>query len=46
MRGLRIRGQSKNSTIKQYIQFLYNALGLLEEIRYFLLLAKDLKYIL
>ena len=40
-----VEGQSRNST-KEYIQFLYNARGSLEETRYFLLLAKDLKYLI
>ena len=39
-----VEGQSRNST-KEYIQFLYNSRGSLEETRYFLLLAKDLKYL-
>jgi len=39
-----VEGQSRNST-KEYLQFLYNARGSLEETRYFLLLARDLKYI-
>jgi four helix bundle protein len=39
-----VEGQSRNTT-KEYLQFLYNARGSLEEIRYFLLLAKDLQYI-
>ena len=37
-------GQSRNTT-KEYLQFLYNARGSLEETRYHLLLANDLKYI-
>ena len=37
-------GQSRNST-KEYLQFLYNARGSLEETRYFLFLSKDLEYI-
>ena len=40
-----VEGQSRNST-KEYIRFLYNARGSLEETRYFLLLAKDLKYLI
>ena len=40
-----VEGQSRNST-KEYIQFLYNARGSLEETRYFLLLAKDLNYLI
>jgi four helix bundle protein len=39
-----VEGQSRNTT-REYIQFLYNSRGSLEETRYFLLLAKDLKYI-
>ena len=39
-----VEGQSRNTT-KEYLQFLYNARGSLEETRYFLLLAKDLQYI-
>ena len=39
-----VEGQSRNST-KEYLQFLYNARGSLEETRYFILLSKDLKYI-
>ena len=39
-----VEGQSKNTT-KEYIQFLYNARGSLEEVRYFLLLSKDLGYL-
>jgi len=38
-----VEGQSKNTT-KEYLQFLYNARGSLEEVRYFLLLSKDLLY--
>lgn len=38
-----VEGQSRNTT-KEYIQFLYNARGSLEEIRYFLLLSRDLGY--
>jgi four helix bundle protein len=38
-----VEGQSRNTT-KEHIQFLYNARGSLEEIRYFLLLSKDLGY--
>jgi len=39
-----VEGQSRNTT-KEYLQFLYNARGSLEEVRYFLLLSKDLGYI-
>lgn len=39
-----VEGQSRNTT-KEYLQFLYNARGSLEETRYHLLLANDLKYI-
>jgi four helix bundle protein len=39
-----VEGQSRNTT-KEYLQFLYNARGSLEEVRYFLLLSKDLDYI-
>ncbi len=39
-----VEGQSRNST-KEYLQFLYNARGSLEETRYFLFLSKDLEYI-
>ena len=38
-----VEGQSRNTT-KEYRQFLYNAQGSLEEVRYFLLLSKDLGY--
>ena len=37
-------GKGRN-TLKEYIQFLYNARGSLEETKYYLLLAKDLDYI-
>jgi four helix bundle protein len=37
-------GQSRQST-KEYIKFLFNARGSLEEVRYFLLLSKDLNII-
>lgn len=37
-----VEGQSRNTT-KEYLQFLYNARGSLEEVRYFLLLSFDLK---
>jgi len=39
-----VEGQSRNTT-KEYLSFLYNARGSVEEVRYFLLLAKDLGYI-
>jgi four helix bundle protein len=39
-----VEGQSRNTT-KEYRQFLYNARGSLEEVRYFLLLSKELGYI-
>ena len=39
-----VEGQSRNTT-KEYLQFLYNARGSLEEVRYFLLLSKDLGYL-
>ena len=39
-----VEGQSRNTT-KDYINFLYMARGSANEIRYFLYLAKDLKYI-
>jgi four helix bundle protein len=38
-----VEGQSRNTT-KEYLQFLYNARGSLEEVRYFLLLSRDLGY--
>ena len=37
-------GQSRQTT-KEYLQFLYNARGSLEEVRYFLLLSYDLKFL-
>lgn len=37
-----VEGQSRQTT-KEYVQFLYNARGSLEETRYHLLLAKDLE---
>ena len=37
-------GQARQTT-KEYIQYLYNARGSLEETRYHLLLAKDLDYL-
>ena len=39
-----VEGQCRN-TSKEYLQFLYNARGSLEETRYHLLLAKDLEYL-
>ncbi len=39
-----VEGQSRNST-KDYLRFLYNSRGSLEETRYFLLLSRDLKYL-
>ena len=39
-----VEGQSRNTT-KEYLQFLYNARGSLEEVRYFLLLSRDLQYL-
>jgi len=39
-----VEGQSRNTT-KEYINFLYNARGSLEETRYHLLLSNDLKYL-
>jgi len=39
-----VEGQSRNTT-KEYLQFLYNARGSLEETRYHLLLARDLRYL-
>jgi four helix bundle protein len=39
-----VEGQSRNTT-KEYLQFLYNSRGSLEEVRYFLLLSKDLDFI-
>jgi four helix bundle protein len=39
-----VEGQNRNTT-KEYRQFLYNARGSLEEVRYFLLLSKDLGYL-
>jgi four helix bundle protein len=40
-----VEGQSRNTT-KEYLSFLYNARGSIEETRHFLLLSRDLKYIL
>jgi len=39
-----VEGQSRNTT-KEYLQFLYNSRGSLEEVRYFLLLSYDLKFL-
>ena len=39
-----VEGQSRNTT-KEYLSFLYNARGSVEEVRYFLLLSKELGYI-
>lgn len=39
-----VEGQSRNTT-KEYLLFLYNARGSLEETRYFMLLSKDLKFL-
>jgi four helix bundle protein len=39
-----VEGQSRNTT-KDYLSFLYNARGSLEEVRYFLLLSKDLNFL-
>jgi len=39
-----VEGQSRNTT-REYLSFLYNARGSVEEVRYFLLLSKDLGYI-
>lgn len=39
-----VEGQSRNTT-KDYLHFLYNARGSVEEVRYFLLLSKDLGYL-
>lgn len=39
-----VEGQSRNTT-KEYLKFLYNARGSLEEVRYFLLLSKDLEFL-
>jgi four helix bundle protein len=38
-----VEGQSRNTT-KDYLHFLYNARGSLEETRYFLILSKDLGF--
>jgi len=39
-----VEGHSRKSS-KEFIQFLYHARGSLEELRYFLLLSKDLNYV-
>jgi four helix bundle protein len=39
-----VEGQSRNTT-KEYVQFLYNSRGSVEEVRYFLLLSRDLGYL-
>jgi four helix bundle protein len=39
-----VEGQSRNTT-KEYRSFLYNARGSVEEVRYFLLLSRDLGYV-
>ena len=39
-----VEGQSRNTT-KEYLSFLYNARGSLEEVRYFLLVSHDLKFL-
>jgi four helix bundle protein len=39
-----VEGQSRHTT-KEYLQFLYNARGSLEEVRYFLLLSRDLQFL-
>ena len=39
-----VEGQSRNTT-KDYLGFLHIARGSLEELRYLILLSKDLKYI-
>ena len=39
-----VEGNSRNTT-KEYMHFLFQARGSLEEVRYFLLLAKDLIYL-
>lgn len=40
-----VEGQSKKST-KDYIKYLYNSRGSIEETRYFLMLSRDLGYIM
>lgn len=39
-----VEGQSRNTT-KDYVNFLYNSRGSLEELRYFVLLSRDLNYL-
>ena len=39
-----VEGQSRNTT-KEYLSYLYNARGSLEEVRYFLLLSHDLNHL-
>jgi four helix bundle protein len=39
-----VEGQSRNTT-KEYLYFLHNARGSVEEVRYFVLLSKELGYI-
>jgi four helix bundle protein len=39
-----VEGQSRNTT-KEYLKFLFNSRGSLQEVRYFLLLSYDLKFI-
>jgi four helix bundle protein len=39
-----VEGNSRNSK-KEYLHFLYNARGSLEEVRYFLLFSRDLGYL-
>ena len=39
-----VEGQSRNTT-KEYLQFLHNSRGSLEEVRYFLLLSQDLGFL-
>ena len=39
-----VEGQSRQST-KEYLKYLYNSRGSLEEVRYFLLLSFDLKFL-
>ena len=39
-----VEGQSRNTT-KEYLQFLYNSRGSLEEVRYFLFLSYNLNFL-
>ena len=39
-----VEGQSRNTT-KEYVHFLYNARGSMEEVRYFLYLSRDLGFL-